>query len=80
MARRVMRVYELVWSPTGQKIGEVEASNMRAAIRKAPSPYKKYKGEIYARLRNPDAGIQRGKWIPAHMVKFNKDGGVSILY
>lgn len=29
-------------------------------------------------LANP--GIEKGKWIPAHAVKFNKDGGVSILY
>lgn len=31
-------------------------------------------------LRKGNPGIERGKWIPAHAVKFNKDGGVSILY
>lgn len=32
-------------------------------------------------LANPGSpGIEKGKWIPAHAVKFNKDGGVSILY
>lgn len=50
------KVYTLVWAPTGQKIGTVTASNMKAAIRKAPAPYSKYKGEIYAEVskaKNP---------------------------
>lgn len=46
--KRVMKTYKLVWSPTGQTIATVTASTMRAAIRKAPKPYSKYKGEIYA--------------------------------
>jgi hypothetical protein len=44
-----MRTYNLFWSPTGQKIATVEARTMRAAIRKAPAPYRKYLGEIYAK-------------------------------
>lgn len=50
------KVYTLVWGPTGQKIATVTASNMKAAIRKAPAPYSKYKGEIYAEVskaKNP---------------------------
>jgi hypothetical protein len=44
-----MKVYELVWSPTGQVIATVTASTMKAAKRKAPAPYSRYRGEIYAR-------------------------------
>jgi hypothetical protein len=43
-----MKVYDLFWSPTGQKIATVEASTMKAAKRKAPKPYSRYRGEIYA--------------------------------
>lgn len=47
--KRVMKVYKLVWSPTGQTIAtNVRASTMKAAKRKAPAPYRKYLGEIYA--------------------------------
>lgn len=84
MARRVMKTYNLYWSPTGQKIASVIASTKRAAVRKAPAPYSKYKGEIYAEepsgRERANPGIEKGKWIPAHAVKFNKDGGVSVLY
>lgn len=53
------KTYKLVWSPTGQKIGTVAASSMQAAIRKAPAPYSKYKGEIYAEeiSKNPKRGV-----------------------
>lgn len=44
-----MKTYQLVWSPTGQIIATVQAKTMKAAKRKAPKPYSKYKGEIYAR-------------------------------
>lgn len=40
-------IFELYWSPEGKKIATVSAKNHRAAICKAPAPYKKYKGEIY---------------------------------
>lgn len=42
------KTYTLVWSPTGEKIGIVTAQTKSAAIRKAPAPYRKYLGEIYA--------------------------------
>lgn len=45
-----MNRYRLVYSPIGGPIGTVAAKNGRAAIRKAPKPYSKYKGEIYAEL------------------------------
>jgi hypothetical protein len=43
-----MKTYILYWSSTGQRIGTVRARTMRAAIRKAPRPFRKYLGEIYA--------------------------------
>jgi hypothetical protein len=48
-AKRVMKVYELYWSPEGRKIATVEASTAKAAKRKAPQPYRKYLGEIYTK-------------------------------
>mgnify|MGYP001576479045 CR=1 FL=1 len=46
-----MRVFALYWSPEGRKIATVTARTMRAAIRKAPKPYRHYLGEIYAVLQ-----------------------------
>ena len=43
-----MKTWNLYWSPTGQLIATVQAKNLAAAIRKAPFPYRKYLGEIYA--------------------------------
>ena len=43
-----MKTYDLFWSPEGRKIATVQARTMRAAIRKAPMPYRRYLGEIYA--------------------------------
>lgn len=43
-----MMTWRLYWSPTGQLIGTVEATTYKAAVRKAPKPYRKYLGEIYA--------------------------------
>ena len=51
--KRTQKVYELRWGPTGQRIGTVTASTMRAAIRKAPYPYRKYLGEIGAEEIGP---------------------------
>lgn len=50
MARPRVKVYsfKLYWSPEGRCIATVQAKNARAAIRKAPQPYRKYLGEIYA--------------------------------
>jgi hypothetical protein len=43
-----MRTYSVFWSPEGRKIATVQAKDARAAIRKAPKPYRKYLGELYA--------------------------------
>lgn len=43
-----MFTYDLFWSPEGRCIATVYASTMYAAIRKAPFPYRRYLGEIYA--------------------------------
>ena len=43
-----MKKFALYWSPSGRYIVEVKAKTEQAAIRKAPAPYKKYLGEIYA--------------------------------
>lgn len=40
--------WHLFWSPEGRKIATVEARTMLSAIRKAPKPYRKFLGEIYA--------------------------------
>lgn len=45
-----MKTYRLYWSPTGQAIAIVQARTPRAAIRKAPLPYRRYLGEIWAEL------------------------------
>lgn len=44
-----MKTFELYWSPEGKLIATVKAKDARAAIRKAPQPYRKYLGEIYAK-------------------------------
>ena len=36
------------WAPEGRAIATVEAKDAKAAIRKAPQPYRKYLGELYA--------------------------------
>lgn len=43
-----MKTFDLFWSPTGAWIATVTAHTTQAAIRKAPTPYRKYLGEIYA--------------------------------
>lgn len=43
-----MKTFDLYWAPEGKKIATVQAKTARAAIRKAPMPYRKYLGEIYA--------------------------------
>lgn len=42
-----MKTFNLFWAPEGKLIATVQARNMRAAIRKAPQPYRRYLGEIY---------------------------------
>ena len=52
-----MKTYQLRWGPTAQVIGTVQAATPRLAIRKAPQPYRKYLGEIYAEeLQAPAVG------------------------
>ena len=43
-----LRTYRLYWSPEGRLIAEVQARSERAAKRKAPLPYRRFLGEIYA--------------------------------
>jgi hypothetical protein len=43
-----MKTFDIYWSPEGRKIATVQAKDARAAIRKAPKPYRKYLGEMYA--------------------------------
>ena len=43
-----MTAWVLYWSPTGARIAHVQARTSRAAIRKAPKPWRRYLGEIYA--------------------------------
>ena len=43
-----MKTYNLFWAPEGRQIATVQARTMRAAIHKAPMPYRHYLGEIYA--------------------------------
>ena len=77
-----MNLYRLVWSPTGQEIAtNIRASSMRAAKRKAPSPYKKYQGEIYAEVisrvsspkigafPNPHLSSISTEWTPVHALR-----------
>lgn len=48
--RPMLKRYRLVWSLEGRTICEVKARDASSAKRKAPKPYKKYLGEIYAEL------------------------------
>lgn len=43
-----MKTFKLFWSPEGRLIATVEANTAKAAKRKAPLPYRKFLGEIYA--------------------------------
>jgi hypothetical protein len=79
MATRTMNTYDLIWSPTGQHIATVTASTMRAAIRKAPKPYSRYKGEIYAKKTNPRNNPSLGKWLKSRAVRIRKVAGKLIL-
>lgn len=40
--------FQLYWLPEGRVIATVEAEDYHAAVRKTPTPYRKYKGEVYA--------------------------------
>lgn len=43
-----MKLWNVYWIPEGRVIAQVKATTMRAAIRKAPMPYRKYLGEMDA--------------------------------
>lgn len=45
---REVTTWDLYWAPEGRKIATVQARTARAAKRKAPQPYRKFLGEIYA--------------------------------
>jgi hypothetical protein len=36
------------WAPEGRPIATVDAKGAKQAIRKAPKPYRKFLGELYA--------------------------------
>jgi hypothetical protein len=40
--------YDVYFAPEGRCIATVEAKDARSAIRKAPQPYRRYLGEMYA--------------------------------
>lgn len=46
-----MNTYKLYWAPEGKLIATVKARTESAARRKAPQPYRKYLGEIYAEVQ-----------------------------
>jgi len=43
------REWLLIWAPTAQHIATVYSHTARGAVRKAPAPWSKYRGEIYAK-------------------------------
>lgn len=45
-----MKTFRLIWGPTAECIGTVEARTGRAAIRKAPLPWRRFLGEIRAEV------------------------------
>jgi hypothetical protein len=47
------------WSPEGRPIAIVRAKTARAACRKAPQPYRKYLGELYA-TEEVDERLEKG--------------------
>lgn len=43
-----LKTWKLYWAPEGRMIAIVRATDAHKAKRKAPAPYVKYQGEIYA--------------------------------
>lgn len=43
-----MKTFIVYWSPQGRAIATIQARNARAACRKAPMPWRRYPGELYA--------------------------------
>jgi hypothetical protein len=48
-----MKTWKVYWSPEGKCIATVQARTARSAIRKAPKPYRKFLGELYAVEQKP---------------------------
>lgn len=55
---RTLKLYNVFWAPEGRVIAQVEAFNPRKAIRKAPKPYRRYLGEMYAEEVIPQASVE----------------------
>ena len=54
--------YDVYWSPEGRCIATVLALTAQKAVRKAPQPYRKYLGEMYAyRVLRPKEQCN-GEW------------------
>ena len=52
-----LTTWRLYWSPEGRCIATVQAMTRRSAVRKAPMPYRRFLGELYAESAeefNPD--------------------------
>jgi hypothetical protein len=43
-----MKDWNIYWAPEGRMVATVSARTARAACRKAPLPYRRYLGEMYA--------------------------------
>lgn len=43
-----LKTFKLYWSPEGRCIATVTAKDASEAKKKAPKPYRKYLGEVYA--------------------------------
>lgn len=50
--------WTIVWAPEGRPIATgIESRSARAAKKKAPMPYRRYAGEMYCELENPNAYV-----------------------
>jgi hypothetical protein len=71
MAQRTYNVYK-----HGEKVGTVTAATQAEAARKAMAQYGVNTRIFHeSKKKNPP----KGKWIPTHAVRFNKDGSVSYM-
>lgn len=73
-----MPTYDLYWSPTGSKIMTVTAKDVYAAKKKAPEPYRRYLGEIYAKQVGKKNPKRRSKEIGTYPPS-RKPKGKSVL-
>ena len=70
------------WSFWNRKTNEEDSGHVRAHSRAEAKERILYTLKSIGYKINPGEHehIERGKWIPAHAVKFNKDGSVNVLY